>query len=115
MKQGTHERALRLIEKVLQMTELAGDRTLHRRAAQIRNRLKLPMSVVLAKVEGDSVREKCKRLGITRQAYEQWLHGVSRPSLKHARRLAQLTGYDALDIRGRHLSLTAPPPPPPAT
>lgn len=92
------DRALKLVERLM---ALSTDQGLRLRAVQIQDRLKLPMSDVLAKVPGDNVGEKVAAIGITRQAYHQWLHGVSRPSMRHAKKLAALTGYDATAIRGR--------------
>lgn len=94
------ERALKLAEKLIAITPEA-DAGMLRRAMQIRDRLKTPMSDVLAKVPGESITEKCKRIGITRQAFYSWLRGEYRPSIKQAKRLAQLTGIDVEDIRGR--------------
>ena len=94
------ERALKLAERLLEITPDT-DEGLLRRVTQIRDRLATPMSIVLAKVPGDTVVDKCRKLGITRQNYYCWLKGEYRPNMKQSKRLAALTGFDADDIRGR--------------
>lgn len=94
------ERALKLAERLLELTPEA-EEGLIRRAMQIRDRLKTPMAMVLDKVPGDSITAKAAKIGITRQAYYGWLRGEYRPNLKQAKRLANLTGLSAEDIRGR--------------
>jgi hypothetical protein len=59
------------------------------------------MSAVLAKVPGDSIPEKCKKIGTSRQNYYAWVKGFYRPSRKQAKRLEALTGFDAADIAGK--------------
>jgi transcriptional regulator with XRE-family HTH domain len=94
------ERTLRLVQGLLKVST---DRGLRLHAVRMSERLKLPMSAVLAKVPGDTVSDKCDKIGISRQAYYAWLQGISRPSRKHAMKLANITGYDAREIRGRPL------------
>lgn len=95
------ERALKLAERLLELTP-DSEEGLIRRAMQIRDRLKTPMSMVLEKVmPGEPVVAKCAAIGVTRQAYYAWWKGEYRPNLKQAKRLAQLSGFKAEDIRGR--------------
>lgn len=94
------ERALKLAERLLEITP-EDDEGLLLRARQLRDRLKTPMEAVLAKVPGESVTEKCKRIGITRQNYYAWLKGEYRPNPRQSRKLAAITGFKAEDIRGR--------------
>lgn len=71
-------------------------------ALKMQMHLKLPMSVVLEKLWPNiSVLEKCRRLGVTRQAYYGWMNGLYRPDTKISKKLAQLTGLDEEEIRGR--------------
>ena len=63
-------------------------------------RLRLPMSRVLEAVEGDSISDKARRIGVTRQTYYAWLNGEYRPLLPQARKLAELTPYTEYDIAG---------------
>ena len=94
------ERALKLAEKLLELTP-EEEEGLHLRAQQLRDRLKTPMSMVLEKVPGETVTEKAAKIGITRQAYYAWFRGEYRPNSKQAKRLANLTGLNADDIRSR--------------
>lgn len=99
MKRARREsQALKLIERLI---ELSPDAGLTAYAIKMRDRLALPMAHVLDKVPGETVVDRAKSLGITRQAYYAWLRGVSRPSRKQARRLEKITGFNADEIRGR--------------
>lgn len=89
------ERALKLAERLLEIAPDVGEETL---AKQLHSRLQRPMAEILAKVPGDSLTERAKAIGITRQCYYAWLKGVYRPHLKQAKKLARLTGLDLADI-----------------
>ena len=93
------ERVLKLAEKLLGL--IPESSPLRQRAVELRGRIKTPMSEVLDAVQGDTVTEKAKRIGITRQAYYAWYKGEYRPNMKQAKRLAYLTDFTAEDIRGR--------------
>ena len=100
---GTNEqrqRVLRLAEKLLGLIPDTEEGLLVR-AHELRDRLKTPRTMVLAKVPGETVTEKAAAIGITRQAYYAWQAGEYRPNKKQAKRLANLTGFAAEDIRGR--------------
>ena len=99
------EKAYKLIDQLAKIGK--DDDGLINRVMQVKERLTLPMSVVLAKVPGSTIVEKCAKIGIKRQAYHFWLKGINRPDDKHAKRLQKLTGYEADDIRGR-TKLTQP-------
>jgi hypothetical protein len=103
MEDGNVNRAIRLINQLLKMD--IDDEGFGPIMLQARARLALPMSVVLDKVPGDSVVEKCDRIGISRQAYYVYLRGGSRPNKQQAKKLARLTGLKAEAIRaGGHLA-----------
>lgn len=73
-------------------------------ALKIRERIKLPMQVVLDNAwPGDSIADKVRRLGITRQTYYGWVEGMFRPDATMARKLARATGFDEVAIRGQKL------------
>jgi hypothetical protein len=91
--------ALELIDRIVKLEPDHGT-TAH--AMKMRERLRLPMSVVLEKLWPElSVMDKVRRLNITRQAYYGWLNGLYRPDAKLAKELAKHTGYAWEDIRGR--------------
>lgn len=73
-----------------------------------RVRIGLPIDKVLDRIPGDTVTAKAKKIGITRQAYYGWLNGRTRPDAKQSRRLAQLTGLSAVNIRGWIVLSAAP-------
>ena len=93
------EVALPLVERLMKAVEYDPD--LLARVRQIRDRLKLPMEIVLQRVPGKSVYEKCANIGCARQTYYSWLYGQARPAAPIAKRLSELTGFSAAAIRGR--------------
>lgn len=95
---AVRNRALKTIDGLCQL-ELGKD--VIESLQEARQRLALPLAEVLDKVWGDTVVERCKRIGIARQTYYQWLRGVARPNPEQAKKLAELTGYSADEIRGR--------------
>jgi len=90
--------AKRLLSQVVRISPDEGTKL---RAKQIHDRLTLPMTTVLGNVPGLTVAAKCKKIGVSRQAYYYWIRGMSRPNATQARRIARLTGLAADDIRGR--------------
>jgi transcriptional regulator with XRE-family HTH domain len=91
------EQALKLIERLI---EVVPDDNLRLRAMRMRSRLMLPMAEVLSKVPGRTIKERARSIGVTRQAWYQWLDGTARPSAKRAKQLERITGYPADEIRG---------------
>ena len=92
-------RALKLVDGIIAAEPDGGTMAY---ALKMREHLKLPMSVVLEKVWPElPVVERCRRLGITRQAYYGWMNGLYRPDAKLSKILAKLTGFEADEIRGR--------------
>lgn len=69
-------------------------------ARKWRNRITLPMADILAKVPGESVPDKYRRLGVPRQTWFSWVNGKARPNRKTAAKLARLTGYSRFEIMG---------------
>ena len=106
------ERALKLVERLLKLNP---DHSLAKRAYQLRDRLKFPMSEVLKKVPGETVVQKAAHCGVSRQAYYNWLSGRSRPNDAQSLMLEKLTGIDAAMIAGRRSLPPAPPRPARAT
>lgn len=93
------KQALKLVDEIIALEP--DDGTLDR-ALVMREKLKLPMSVVLDKL-GLTPREVVAKLGVHRNVYHHWLNGHYRPDEKLAKKLAKLTGFDWEDIRGQRL------------
>lgn len=102
-----NESALALLDRLLK-SGLPPD--LQERLVQVQDRILLPMAVVLAKIPGETITEKAKAIGVSRQAYYAWLYGRARPNPKQAVVIGKLTGLPPEQIRGR--KLTTPPPAP---
>ena len=84
------------------LVELVGDdEELADLVVEVRNRIKLPMSELLQHVPGNTITERARAIGISRQGYYRWLWGWMRPNVVQAKRLAELTGYPVEEIRGR--------------
>jgi transcriptional regulator with XRE-family HTH domain len=93
------KQALALVE---QLIELNPDGSTLAYALKMRERLKLPMSVVLSKLWPEiPLIERCRKLGISKQTYFGWLNGLYRPDNRRAKKLAKETGFSAEDIRGK--------------
>lgn len=89
--------AKRLIDQLIKISPNAD---LTRRAQRMRSRISLPMDLVIAKIPGETLIAKAKRIGVKRQTLYYWSTGKVRPGKRKARLLAQLTGYDYALIRG---------------
>ena len=80
------------IKLAKEIVELSGDDETLAAALRFRDRLKLPpMSAILNKVPGLTVKDRARSIGVSRQTYYGWLNGRSRPNSKQARRLQELT------------------------
>jgi hypothetical protein len=94
----TNRELLRMISDLEKHSPYPGSATW---AQRMRRKIKaVPMATILDEVPGDSAIEKAKKIGVSRQTYYYWLNGVTRPNKKWAKKLANLTGYDAGAIRG---------------
>jgi transcriptional regulator with XRE-family HTH domain len=69
--------------------------------AEVRARLNKPMADILRKVPGATVKARAERIGVSRQAYYDWLKGLYRPTGQQSKRLQRLTGIPAEVIRGK--------------
>jgi len=98
-KDPKRDKAVKLLDQVIRLKP--GDDDWLSQAQMLRGRLTTPIAWVLEEVPGETVVEKCAKIGITRQNYYQWLSGGYRPNEKQAKKLAELTGLDVNDIRGR--------------
>jgi DNA-binding XRE family transcriptional regulator len=98
LKPTKQERTLKLIERLIEMS--AADPKIRSRAMRMHSRIKLPMAKVLERVPGESIIDKAKTLGISRQTWYVWQSGATRPNLAKARQLERITGYTVAEIRG---------------
>lgn len=67
-------------------------------ATQIQDRLRRPMTDILKKVPGKTVADKARLCEVSRQAYYNWIRGLSRPTGKQAEKISLLTGIPVDDI-----------------
>jgi len=99
---GTVRRQQRALELIDELVTLDADPGTTAYALKLRERLKLPMTLVLDRLwPAESISEKVRRLGVTRQTYYGWLNGLFRPEGELAKRIAKLTGFDEDEVRGQ--------------
>ena len=61
--------------------------------------LRYPMTTILAKVPGDTLKERAERIGVSRQTMYVWAHEKFRPSLEQAVIISDLTDIPVWQIR----------------
>jgi DNA-binding XRE family transcriptional regulator len=97
----------KLVDSLVKLSDDEGSKL---RAMQILERMRLPMIKVLDKVPGETIVDKAKTIGISRQAFYSWRRGATRPNVTQSKKLAELTGLNWQDINGRtRLSASRPP------
>lgn len=106
MKRLTKRERERLTKKVLDLGNnrhvlKAIERTIARQQKRVDLITVLPMRVILDKLPVSTPSARARLLGITRQAYYDWLNDKWRPNLRQAAKLAELTGVSVKEIRGR--------------
>lgn len=83
-----------------QLIELSADNYTKRAAERLLSSLHLsPMAHILARVPGESVSARARLLGVSRQTYYGWLNGRWRPNIQQAKKIAEVTGIPAGEIR----------------
>lgn len=94
------EESRELRDLLKRVAQLAPSETMRRRALKMRAAAMLPMELVLRRVEGKTIADKARTLGIERQTVHYWVNGETRPNKTMAKKLAAITGYDVEAIRG---------------
>jgi DNA-binding XRE family transcriptional regulator len=56
------------------------------------HKLRYPMAEILAKVPGDTIAERARAIGVSRQTYYVWQDEKFRPVETQAKRISRLTG-----------------------
>ena len=89
--------------RLLKELAKSADAHIAARAEKLLLRTRLPMHLVIDKVPGETLEQKAKAIGVTRQTLWYWQTGVTRPNKRWAKRLAALIEgiYTADEIRGR--------------
>jgi transcriptional regulator with XRE-family HTH domain len=93
--------ALKMVGELIKAAKTSDDLGLIDMMAEVKARLQRPMADILRKVPGRTVAQKAARIGVSRQAYYDWLKGQYRPTGAQSKRLARLTGIPAELIRGK--------------
>jgi DNA-binding XRE family transcriptional regulator len=65
----------------------------------VAHKLRHPMADILAKVPGDTLAERARKIGVSRQTMYVWAAEKFRPSTEQARIIADLTGVPIDEIR----------------
>lgn len=96
----TREQMVRVAQRAVNMAQhfdplvLATARTLMARITMV------PMNDILAKVPGETQIAKARHLGVSRETLYGWVTGRSRPYPEQAKKLQDITGIPAHEIRG---------------
>lgn len=99
MARKKREPALELVEKLIPLCPNEDTRAL---AIALRQRMLLPMTMVLEKLwPGETVASKARHLNVSRTTYYAWLEGRTRPRFSQAQLLAEETGFPWQAIAGR--------------
>jgi transcriptional regulator with XRE-family HTH domain len=104
-KESRRSVAERLLKQLLTLDDIglrAVERTLKR--MQTRSKENERLQTILAKVPGESLAEKARVVGVTRQAFHYWATGQARPNTQQLAKLAELTGASVAKLRGRKAS-----------
>jgi hypothetical protein len=91
------QRALQLAD---QLIIEAPDQDTRDLAAAIKQRILVPMADVLARLPGESVADKSRRLQVSRTTFYAWAEGRARPRRGLAEELAKMTGLTWQEIAG---------------
>jgi DNA-binding XRE family transcriptional regulator len=79
---------------------------LERDLLAVAHKLRYPMAAILAKVPGDTLAERARNIGVSRQTMYVWAQERFRPSSQQAATIAKLTGVPAEQIaeyqEGKH-------------
>jgi|SRR5215470_10627158 len=97
--------AERLVRAMMALDDIgmqAVERTLKRMQARSKENARL--QAILAKVPGNSLAERARAVGVTRQAYHYWVTGQSRPNTQQLAKLGEITGASVAKLRGRKAS-----------
>lgn len=99
MNSKNRQQAIRLVERV---QRLAGeDPIVAPEAQRLWESLQLlPMDKILVLVPGDTVTDRARTLGVSRECYYNWLRGRRRPDKNSAQKLSEITGVPATAIMG---------------
>ena len=65
--------------------------SIQREAGMVVHKMTHPMRDILAKVPGDSLTDKAKKLKVSRQTFYVWLNERFRPTLRQAKRISKYT------------------------
>jgi hypothetical protein len=89
-----------LAEALQKFARTTLDLGLKRQATRLFDRInRTPIEEVLNRVPGGTIAARSAVCGVSRQTYYKWLAGV-RPTIKHAAKLQEITGFTVAQIRG---------------
>ena len=71
---------------------------LKRELQAVAHKLRYPMADILAKVPGDNLTARARKIGVSRQTMYVWAEERFRPTLRQARTIAKLTGVPVEQI-----------------
>ncbi|HEX3524863.1 MAG TPA: hypothetical protein VHT52_22595 [Stellaceae bacterium] len=90
-----HQTTIDNLDSIIGTLSLA---TLKRELQAVAHKLRYPMADILAKVPGDTLSDRARRIGVSRQTLYVWAEEKFRPTLKQARMIAKLSGVPVEQI-----------------
>jgi DNA-binding XRE family transcriptional regulator len=90
-----HQTTINNLDSIIGTLPLA---TLKRELQAIAHKLRYPMADILAKVPGDTLSARARKIGVSRQTMYVWAEEKFRPTLPQARTIAKLTGVPVEQI-----------------
>jgi DNA-binding XRE family transcriptional regulator len=83
------------MEQINELTKLVNDVSppiLKREFMAAVHKLRYPMAAILAKVPGDTIADRARAIGVSRQTYYVWQDEKFRPVKAQAKKISKLTG-----------------------
>lgn len=88
-----------LIQELEKMADRMPQAAIKLRISRTAHVLRYPMKDILAKVPGDTLKERAEAIGVSRQTMYVWLREKYRPAADQADTISELTGIPVWQIR----------------
>jgi DNA-binding XRE family transcriptional regulator len=90
---------MNFLQELARATQIAPLNALANDLLAVAHKARYPMAAILAKVPGDTLAERARKIGVSRQTMYVWAQERFRPSSEQAAIIAKLTGVPIEQIR----------------
>jgi DNA-binding XRE family transcriptional regulator len=90
---------MNFLQELARATQVAPLNALANDLLAVAHKARYPMAAILAKVPGDTLAERARKIGVSRQTMYVWAQERFRPSTEQAAIIAKLTGVPIEQIR----------------